>query len=98
MTFTEQTSIVYTHAPPPGQRERIGVEGRYDLSDSEAGVHLAISLTVTAELALPRATTHAVQRVMRQTMTMMGDRFSRNLLKDLAGAGAPGGAGAPPRC
>lgn len=83
MTFTDQTSIVFTHRPPAGARERVGAEGRYDLADSPTGVHLAIALTITADLPLPRSAGPAVRRVMRTTMNMMGDRFSANLLADL---------------
>lgn len=83
MVFDPESSIVFSHRPPDGARERIGAQGRYDLTDAPTGVHLAISLTITAELPLPRSAGPAVRRVMRRTMTMMGDRFSANLLADL---------------
>ena len=83
MVFDPESSIVFTHRPGPGARERVGAEGRYDLADSPAGVHLAISLTITADLPLPRSAGPAVRAVMRRTMTMVGDRFSANLLADL---------------
>jgi hypothetical protein len=83
MDFDPQTSIVFCHRPPPGARERVGAEGRYDLADSPTGVRLDISLTITADLPLPKSAGFAVRQVMRRTMTMMGDRFSANLLADL---------------
>lgn len=83
MDFEDESSIVFSHRPPPGARERVGAQGRYDLRDSPTGVHLAISLTITADLPLPKAAGPAVRKVMRRTMTMMGDRFSANLLADL---------------
>jgi hypothetical protein len=93
MEFVPESSIVFTHQPAPGVRERVGAEGRYDLADSPIGVHLAISLTITADLPLPKAAGPAVRNVMRRTMTMMGDRFSANLLADLPPrAAARGGA------
>lgn len=94
MVFDPEASIVFTHQPAPGVRERVGAEGRYDLADTATGVRLAISLTITADLPLPRTAGPAVRSVMRRTMTMMGDRFSANLLADLpprvvARGGAP---------
>lgn len=83
MEFDAESSIVFSHRPPPGTRERVGAQGRYDLADSPTGVRLAISLTITADLPLPKSAGPAVRRVMRRTMTMMGDRFSANLLADL---------------
>lgn len=83
MDFDPERSIVFTHRPAPGVRERVGAEGRYDLADSPMGVHLSISLTITADLPLPKSAGPAVRKVMRRTMTMMGDRFSANLLADL---------------
>jgi hypothetical protein len=61
----------------------VGAQGRYDLADIPTGVHLAISLTITADLPLPKAAGPAVRSVMRRTLTMMGDKFSANLLADL---------------
>ncbi|MBA3745048.1 SRPBCC family protein [Sporichthya sp.] len=83
MAFDAESSIVFSHRPAPGVRERVGAEGRYDLQDSPTGVNLAISLTITADLPLPKSAGPAVRKVMRRTMTMMGDRFSANLLADL---------------
>jgi hypothetical protein len=83
MEFEPETSIVFTHRPAPGARERVGAQGRYDLADIPTGVHLAISLTITADLPLPKAAGPAVRSVMRRTLTMMGDKFSANLLADL---------------
>jgi carbon monoxide dehydrogenase subunit G len=83
MVFVEEQSIDFTHQPPGGSKEWIGVTGHYELSDHDRGVHLAISLEITADLPLPGAAGPAVRKVMRQTMQLMGDRFSKNLLADL---------------
>lgn len=83
MEFEPETSIVFSHRPPHGRRERVGAQGRYHLRDAPSGVHLSIDLTITADLPLPRAAALAVESVMRRTMTMMGDRFAANLLADL---------------
>ena len=83
MRFEENKLISFRHAPPTGQRERIGSEGTYELTETARGVHLAINLSVTADLPLPAPMGPAVRRVMKQTMSMMGDRFAANLLKEL---------------
>lgn len=83
MVFEPENSIVFSHRPPTGTRERVGAHGRYDLRDSPTGVELSIELTITVDLPLPRAAAAAVKTVMRRTMTMMGDRFAANLLADL---------------
>jgi hypothetical protein len=83
MSFVEGKRIDYVHEPPHGVTERTGAEGWYVLSDHEDGTHLAISLTLTVEMPLPRAAKPVVQRVMAETMQRTGDRFSANLLNHL---------------
>ena len=85
MRFEENKLINFSHAPVAGERERIGAEGIYELAEIKDGVHLSISLSVSADLPLPKAAGPAVRRVMKQTMSMMGDRFAANLLKELGG-------------
>ena len=83
MTFRAGRRIEYTHAPPPGTRERAGAEGWYDLSDTDDGTALKISLTLEVDLPLPRSAKPAVRRVMQATMNRMGDKFSANLMHHL---------------
>ncbi|HTZ44959.1 MAG TPA: SRPBCC family protein [Jatrophihabitans sp.] len=83
MRFEPMRRIDYTHAPPAGAREQAGVEGSYRLTETGAGTHLAVELTMRVELPLPRAAAPAVQGVMRATMARTGDRFSQNLLRHL---------------
>lgn len=83
MTFEDGYRIGYTHAPPPGARERAGAEGSYELADVDGGTRLDIELTLTVQLPLPRSAAPAVARVMRSTMNRTGDRFSANLLTHL---------------
>ncbi len=83
MHFDEGHRIEYTHQPPAGVRERAGAEGWYDLSDTADGTALKISLTLEVDLPLPRRAAPAVRRVMKATMTRMGDRFSANLMRHL---------------
>ena len=86
MTFSDGASertIRFHHAPPRGTDERVGAEGTYVVTESTAGTHLAIELTVSVELPLPRVSGPAVQSFMKQTMGRVGDRFSANLLREL---------------
>jgi carbon monoxide dehydrogenase subunit G len=83
MSFEEGRRIDYTHEPPKGAVERTGAEGTYELSDTDNGTHLAISLTLHVELPLSRLAAPAVTRVMESTMRRMGERFSANLLDHL---------------
>lgn len=83
MKFEDCERIDYHHEPPSGVVERTGAEGWYVLSDHKDGTHLAISLTLTVELPLPRAAKSVVQRVMAETMQRTGDRFSANLYNHL---------------
>ena len=83
MTFDPETRIEYTHAPPAGTTERTGVEGWYQLDDVEGGTRLRISLTIDAQLPLPKSSGFAVRKVMGSVVDRMGDRFAANLLKHL---------------
>lgn len=83
MSFVDGSRIEYSHEPPDGRHERAGAEGTYDLSDVDGGTRLAISLKLTIELPLPRASARAVEKIMTSTMGRTGDKFSDNLLKHL---------------
>ena len=83
MTFDPETRIDYRHEPPKGTTERTGVEGWYALEDVEGGTRLRISLTIDAQLPLPKSSDFAVRRVMTSVVDRMGDRFSVNLLEHL---------------
>jgi hypothetical protein len=83
MTFTEPSVIDYSHEPPRGTTERAGAEGRYRLTEIDGGTHLAISLTLSVDLPLPRAAAPAVRKVMTGIMQRTGERFSANLLAHL---------------
>lgn len=79
MTFAEGERIEFSPDPPFGE-QRAGAEGTYRLSDAPKGsTKLAIDITITAELPLPRAARRAVEKVMATTMARTGDRFARNL-------------------
>jgi len=88
-SFTEQMKldpprrIDFTHAPPPGRRERAGAEGWYLLEEVTGGTRLRISLTLSVDLPLARAARPAVERVMSSVMARTGERFSANLLRHL---------------
>jgi carbon monoxide dehydrogenase subunit G len=83
MTFTEGERIVFAPDPPFGT-QRAGADGTYQLSDApEGATRLAIDITISAELPLPRLAKGAVEKVMATTMTRTGDRFARNLYKRL---------------
>lgn len=83
MVFQDQERIDYSHEAPAGVVERTWADGWYVLSDHPDGTKLAISLTLTVELPLPKAAAPAVRKVMQRTMARTGDRFSANLLKHL---------------
>lgn len=84
MRFDEGRRIDYSHEPPNGAVERTGADGSYRLEDVPGGTHLAIRLTVHADLPLPRVATPAVTAAMRTTMRRSGEWFSANLLRHLA--------------
>jgi carbon monoxide dehydrogenase subunit G len=80
MRFTEPERIDFHHAPPPGAKERTGVEGWYVLTEQgEERTRLAINLTVTVELPVSRLASPAVTSAMKGVMATMGKRFAANL-------------------
>jgi carbon monoxide dehydrogenase subunit G len=83
MTFDDGHRIAYTHAPPPGAKERAGAEGVYELDDVPGGTHLHMKLTIRIDLPLPKMATPAVQRVMRTSIDRTGARFWSNLMTHL---------------
>jgi carbon monoxide dehydrogenase subunit G len=87
MQFTPQSRIEYHHTPPAGQRERTGAEGWYRLEDAPDGTLLQISLTLSVDLPLPRASGLAVRGVMKTMMDRTGDRFGKNLQRHLGISG-----------
>ena len=87
MVFDPPRRIDFTHAPPPGRRERAAAEGWYVLTEVDGGTRLAISLTVSVDLPLARAAGPAVRKVMGTVMARTGDRFAANLLRHLGVTG-----------
>lgn len=83
MSFDEPSRIAFTHTPPDGTRERAGAEGTYDLTEVDGGTELAISLTISVDLPLPKMSQGAVTRVMNKVIERMGDQFADNLLDRL---------------
>lgn len=83
MELTNGTHIGFRHDPPKGSDERAGAEGTYDLRDVERGTELAIDITISVELPLPKLSRRAVEKVMASTMARTGERFARNLYQRL---------------
>lgn len=84
MEFVEQSKIVFTHDPPPGSRERAGVEGIYTLTpEGRKATELVVDLTLLVDLPLPRLSRHAVEPVLLSTMRVTGQRFAANLYEQL---------------
>lgn len=88
MEFTEAERIEFTPAPPPGTEDRGGATGTYRLSDASLpeggeGTHLAIDITIEADLPLPKVSRRAVEKVMASMMDRTGARFARNLYEQL---------------
>lgn len=81
MTFAPEDRIDYHHEP--GQGERTGVDGWYTLSDADEGTHLAIGLTVKAQLPLSRLAAPAVRTAMRTVIATIGAGFARNFERRL---------------
>ena len=82
MTFDEPSTITFTH-DPDRSGERAGVDGTYRLKPAGAGTDLAIDLSITVELPLPKVARPAVETAMRGVVAAMGSRFSANLLRHL---------------
>jgi carbon monoxide dehydrogenase subunit G len=83
MRFEPKSLIEFSHQAPPKSREYAGASGSYRLTEVAGGTELAIDLTLTVELPLPRLAAGAVERVIAATMARTGDRFSKNLLRHL---------------
>jgi hypothetical protein len=83
MRFAPEDRIDYHHEPAVGHSERTGVDGWYELSDAAEGTHLAIGLTVKAQLPLSRLATPAVRTAMRAVIAATGAGFARNFERRL---------------
>lgn len=84
MSFEAPARIDFRHDPPAGSREWAGVVGWYQLDDAGDGTtHLATGLEITLDLPVPGVARGAVRRTMSGVVAQMGDRFSRNLLREL---------------
>lgn len=84
MTFEPQERIEFRHEPPPGATERAGADGTYTLQAlGDDATRLAIDITISVELPLPRAARRAVERVMATTMDRTGAQFAENLYREL---------------
>ena len=71
-------------APSPGARpEPAAVTGIYLLEPTDGGTDLAVELSVSVQLPLPRAARRPVTTSMNVVMAFMGKRFSVNLLRHL---------------
>ena len=81
--YRTSTLAFATTSPPAGNTERTGVEGWYQLDDVDGGTRLRISLTIDAQLPLPKSSGFAVRKVMSSVVDRMGDRFAVNLLNHL---------------
>jgi carbon monoxide dehydrogenase subunit G len=87
MTFDvdgDTRTIRFHHDPPEDADERIGAEGVYVVSPATDATHLAIELTISVDVPLPRVSAPAVRSVMSGLMARTGDRFSANLLRELS--------------
>jgi carbon monoxide dehydrogenase subunit G len=89
MTFDEPSTIAFTHDPTK-TGEKVGVEGRYSLRDAadgaaaaRRGTDVSIELGITVELPFPRLARPAVHAAMRAVVSLMGARFSANLVHHL---------------
>lgn len=83
MRFDEGRRIEFVHEAPSGTAERTSADGWYELSDVDGDTRLTMSLTLHAELPLPKAAGPAVRRIMTATMQHTGDRFATNLCRHL---------------
>lgn len=79
MEFIEARLIRFNHEDPPGQHERAGADGTYELTQSGDGTELKVDIALTIELPLPRISALAVERVMKTSMQRTGKRFAINL-------------------
>ena len=83
MVFDPLTRIDFTHLPRPD--ERAGVEGNYALGDAPDGATaLAIDLSITVDLPLPRISRPVVQTAIHGVLEVMGAGFARGLERHLS--------------
>lgn len=83
MTFDDGHRIDFTHEAPEGTREKAGADGRYTLTDTDEGTHLAIRLEVSVDLPLPQVTSPAVGAAMKAVIASMGNGFAKRLEAEL---------------
>lgn len=84
MTFDEPNRIEFAHDPDAAlAEESAGVEGWYALQPRSGGTHLETSMTISVDLPFPALTRPAVNTAMKGVVTLMGQRFSQNLLNHL---------------
>lgn len=84
MTFDEPHRIEFDHDPEAGtEHESAGVEGWYALEPRPQGTHLETSMAISVDLPFPGVTRPAVTAAMKGVVTLMGQRFSQNLLHHL---------------
>lgn len=78
MEFDEPSHIGFDHDGATGAK------GTYELRDAPDGAtELAIDITISADLPLPKVAKRAVEKVMASSMARTGDRFARNLYRRL---------------
>jgi carbon monoxide dehydrogenase subunit G len=84
MTFDPTTRLEFHHDPAAAlAEESAGVEGWYALTPRANGTHLETSMEITVELPFPGITRPAVEAAMKGVVSLMGQRFSQNLLNHL---------------
>lgn len=89
MTFEDLRRMEFTHDPAAGDGgESAGVEGWYDLTEVPQGTRLETSMEISVDLPFPGMTRPAVTAAMKGVVTLMGQRFSQNLLRHLGARSA----------
>lgn len=84
MSFEEPRRMEFSHDPAAGDGdESAGVEGWYHLEPRSAGTRLETSMAISVDLPFPGVTRPAVTAAMKGVVTLMGQRFSQNLLHHL---------------
>lgn len=80
MRLTELERIEFEHSPPKGHNERVGAAGIYEFTpDGPTSTALAVDLTLSVDLPVPRLAARSIEGVMRASMQATGRRFARNL-------------------
>lgn len=69
--------------PPPGARDRASAAGFLTVQPEGEETVVAIDVTATVDLPLPRAMQRPVRALMYRTMRAGGTRFARNLVAHL---------------